>query len=306
MLFEVVKFMEEKVHPITQEWLDSLTEEQQRNLIETFKPITEIKAPEIKISDSAFDYLSGISETKKTVVKFLSTINLSSIIDSIAKPKRGLELYHGLEIEKYRKIRKMKASNLAELLGINKATLSKYSSGQIDVPASKAVEISEILNVSLDLLLKRKKRELKLGYIGRETCLYDFDYKKKTYVPTSTKYTLDKNLKDIADKLIVIRHKKPIYELGLPKDTILFITPGSEAISLGTTNRAAVCIQEKVGDSTIEYFTYVEPLKGKESDRDYSSSINYTYTKDGETFTCRLSKLQEMVKFVIHKAVIDF
>ena len=306
MLFEVVKYMEEKVHPIVQEWLASLTEDQQRTLIETFKPIAEIKAPEIKIPDSAFESLSGISETKKTVVKFLSTINLSSIIDSITKPKRGLELYHGLEIEKYRKIRKMKASNLAELLGINKATLSKYSSGQIDVPASKAVEISEILNVSLDLLLKRKKRELKLGYIGRETCLYDFDYKKKTYVPTSTKYALDKNLKDIADKLIVIRHKKPIYELGLPKDTILFITPGSEAISLGTTNRAAVCIQEKVGDSTIEYFTYVEPLKGKESDRDYSSSINYTYTKDGETFTCRLSKLQEMVKFVIHKAVIDF
>lgn len=306
MLFEVVKFMEEKVHPIIQEWLGSLTEDQQRNLIETLKPIAEIKAPEIKIPDSAIESLSGISETKKTVVKFLSTINLSSIIDIIAKPKKGLELYHGLEIEKYRKIRKMKASNLAELLGINKATLSKYSSGQIDVPASKAVEISEILNVSLDLLLKRKKRELKLGYIGRETCLYDFDYKKKTYVPTSTKYALDKNLEDIADKLIVIRHKKPIYELGLPKDTILFITPGSEAISLGTTNRAAVCIQEKVGDSTIEYFTYVEPLKGKDSDRDYSSSINYTYTKDGETFTCRLSKLQEMVKFVIHKAVIDF
>ena len=125
MLFEVVKMMEEKVHPIIQEWLDSLTEDQQRNLIETFKPITEIKAPEIKIPDSAFDSLSGISETKKTVVKFLSTINLSSIIDSITKPKRGLELYHGLEIEKYRKIRKMKASNLAELLGINKASLSK-------------------------------------------------------------------------------------------------------------------------------------------------------------------------------------
>lgn len=306
MISKVVKFMEEKVHPLIQEQLDLLTEEQKINIVEVLKPITEIKAPEVKIPDSLHKVISGMSETNKSIVKVLTTLNLSSIIDSIAKPKRGLELYRGLEIEKYRKIRKLKASNLAQLLGINKATLSKYSSGQIDVPASKAVEISEILNVSLDLLLKRKKRELKLGYIGRETCLYDFDYKKKTYVSTSTKYALDKNLKDIADKLIVIRHKKPIYELGLPKDTILFITAGSEAISLGTTNRAAVCIQEKVGDSTIEYFSYVEPLKGKDSDRDYSSSINYTYTKDGETFTCRLSKLQEMVKFVIHKAVIDF
>ena len=298
--------MEEKVHPIIQKQYDSLTDEQKEQLLLALKPLTEINIPEPKIPDSLPGVISDLNETGRNVAKILSAINLAAIVESIAKPKRGNDLYHGVEIEKYRKIRKIKASTLSGLLGVNKATLSKYSSGQIDIPASKAVEISEILNVSLDLLLKRKKRELKLGYIGKEAYLYDFDYKKKTYVPTSTTYALDRNLKEIADELIIIRYKKPIYELGLPRDTILFITEGSEAISLGTTKKAAVCIQEKVGDSTIEYFSYVEPLKGKESDRDYSSAINYTYTKDGETFTCRLSKLQQMVKFVIHKAVIDF
>ena len=298
--------MEEKVNPIIQKQYDSLTDEQKEQLLLALRPLTEINIPEPKMPDSLPEVISGLNETGRNVTKVLSAINLSAIIENIAKPKRGIELYHGVEIEKYRKIRKIKASTLSGLLGVNKATLSKYSSGQIDIPASKAVEISEILNVSLDLLLRRKKRELKLGYIGKEAYLYDFDYKKKTYVPTSTTYALDRNLKEIADELIIIRYKKPIYELGLPRDTILFITEGSEAISLGTTKKAAVCIQEKVGDSTIEYFSYVEPLKGKESDRDYSSAINYTYTKDGETFTCRLSKLQQMVKFVIHKAVIDF
>ena len=298
--------MEEKVHPIIQKQYDSLTDEQKEQLLLALRPLTEINIPEPKIPDSLPGVISNLNETGRNVSKILSAINLATIVESIAKPKRGTDLYHGVEIEKYRKIRKIKASTLSELLGVNKATLSKYSSGQIDIPSSKAVEISEILNVSLDLLLMRKKRELKLGYIGKEAYLYDFDYKKKTYVPTSTTYALDRNLKDIGDQLIIIRYKKPIYELGLPKDTILFITEGSEAISLGTTKKAAVCIQEKVGDSTIEYFSYVEPLKGKESDRDYSSAINYTYTKDGETFTCRLSKLQQMVKFVIHKAVIDF
>ena len=298
--------MEEKVHPIIQNQYDSLTDEQKEQLLLALRPLTEINIPEPKIPDSLPGVISDLNETGRNVAKILSAINLAAIVESIAKPKRGNDLYHGVEIEKYRKIRKIKASTLSGLLGVNKATLSKYSSGQIDIPASKAVEISEILNVSLDLLLKRKKRELKLGYIGKEAYLYDFDYKKKTYVPTSTTYALDRNLKDIADQLIIIRYKKPIYELGLPKDTILFITEGSEAISLGTTKKAAVCIQEKAGDATVEYFSYVEPLKGKESDRDYSSAINYTYTKDGETFTCRLSKLQQMVKFVIHKAVIDF
>ena len=298
--------MEEIVHPIIQKQYDSLTDEQKEQLLLALKPLTEINIPEPKIPDSLPGVISDLNETGRNVAKILSAINLAAIIESVAKPKRGNDLYHGVEIEKYRKIRKIKASTLSGLLGVNKATLSKYSSGQIDIPASKAVEISEILNVSLDLLLKRKKRELKLGYIGKEAYLYDFDYKKKTYVPTSTTYALDRNLKEIADELIIIRYKKPIYELGLPKDTILFITEGSEAISLGTTKKAAVCIQEKAGDATVEYFSYVEPLKGKESDRDYSSAINYTYTKDGETFTCRLSKLQQMVKFVIHKAVIDF
>lgn len=298
--------MEEKVHPIIQKQYDSLTDEQKEQLLLALKPLTEINIPEPKIPDSLPGVISDLNETGRNVTKVLSAINLAAIVESIAKPKRGADLYRGVEIEKYRKIRKIKASTLSGLLGVNKATLSKYSSGQIDIPASKAVEISEILNVSLDLLLKRKKRELKLGYIGKEAYLYDFDYKKKTYAPTSTTYALDRNLKEISDELIIIRYKKPIYELGLPRDTILFITEGSEAISLGTTKKAAVCIQEKVGDSTIEYFSYVEPLKGKESDRDYSSAINYTYTKDGETFTCRLSKLQQMVKFVIHKAVIDF
>lgn len=298
--------MEEKVHSIIQKQYDSLTDGQKEQLLLALKPLTEINVPEPKIPDSLPGVISDLNETGRNVAKILSAINLAAIVESIAKPKRGTDLYHGVEIEKYRKIRKIKASTLSGLLGVNKATLSKYSSGQIDIPASKAVEISEILNVSLDLLLKRKKRELKLGYIGKEAYLYDFDYKKKTYVPTSTTYALDRNLKEIVDELIIIRYKKPIYELGLPRDTILFITEGSEAISLGTTKKAAVCIQEKVGDSTIEYFSYVEPLKGKESDRDYSSAINYTYTKDGETFTCRLSKLQQMVKFVIHKAVIDF
>ena len=155
--------------------------------------------------------------------------------------------------------------------------------------------------------LEIEKREFKTGYIGKEIYLYDFDYKKKEYVPTSVAYSLDKNLEDLKDKnFIAIRHKKPIYELGLPKDTILFITEGADAIALGTTKKVAVCIQEKVGDMINEYFSYVEPLKSQESDKDYSSVINYTYKKDGETYVCRLSKLQKMIKFVIHKAVIDF
>ena len=308
-------------NPTLQEKIDALSPEEKERLAASLRLMGEtlskarIELPEIKIPDSVIntihettnDLSDNFKALSKTMSEVLSKIRLSLVIDNITKPQKGTGYYQGLEIEKYRKIRQMKAKDLSEALGIDKSTLSKYSSGSIDVPASKLVEISEILNVSLDLLLKMKNRELRTGYIGKEIYLYDFDYKKKEYVPTSVAYSLDKNLEDLKDKnFIAIRQKKPIYELGLPKDTILFITEGPDAISLGTTKKVAVCIQEKVGDTINEYFSYVEPLKSQESDKDYSSVINYTYKKDGETYVCRLSKLQQMVKFVIHKAVIDF
>ena len=308
-------------NPTLQEKINALSPEEKERLAASLRLMGEtlskarIELPEIKIPDSVINTIhettNSLSDNfkalSKTMSEVLSKIRLSLVIDNITKPQKGTGYYQGLEIEKYRKIRQMKAKDLSEALGIDKSTLSKYSSGSIDVPASKLIEISEILNVSLDLLLKMKNRELKTGYIGKEIYLYDFDYKKKEYVPTSVAYSLDKNLEDLKDKnFIAIRHKKPIYELGLPKDTILFITEGADAISLGTTKKVAVCIQEKDGDMTNEYFSYVEPLKSQESDKDYSSAINYTYKKDGETYICRLSKLQKMVKFVIHKAVIDF
>jgi transcriptional regulator with XRE-family HTH domain len=305
------------INPTLQKKLDSLTVEEKEQIAASLKILgetfskTRIELPKIELPEEFFERVSSINEGLKQIIRntsqVIAALNLSSLVENITAPKRGSGYYKGLEIEKYRKIRKIKAKDLSDALGIDKSTLSKYSSGTIDVPASKVIEISELLNVSLDLLLKRKDRELNLGYIGKEIYLYDFDYKKKAYVPTSTTYALDKNLEPLKDKnLIVIRYKKPIYELGLPKNTVLFITEGSEAIALGSTKKVAVCIQEKIGDNVIEYFSYVEPLRNPTSDKDYSSVINYTYVRDGETFTTRLSTLQKMVKFVIHKAVIDF
>ena len=190
-------------NPTLQERIDSLSPEEKERLAASLRLMGEtlskarIELPEIKIPDSVInaihettnDLSDNFKALSKTMSEVLSKIRLSLVIDNITKPQKGTGYYQGLEIEKYRKIRQMKAKDLSEALGIDKSTLSKYSSGSIDVPASKLVEISEILNVSLDLLLKMKNRELKTGYIGKGIYLYDFDYKKKEYVPTSAAYS---------------------------------------------------------------------------------------------------------------------
>lgn len=56
-------------------------------------------------------------------------------------------------IKDARKQRGMTQSELAEKLGVNRATLSKYENGQIDPTASQLMKISEILGVPLYYLL---------------------------------------------------------------------------------------------------------------------------------------------------------
>ena len=50
-------------------------------------------------------------------------------------------------IRKYRKAVGMTQADLAKKLGVNRATVSKYESGEIDPPASQIRAIGKILNV---------------------------------------------------------------------------------------------------------------------------------------------------------------
>lgn len=302
----MVKIMEEtNSRKIIEEKLKEFTPEQMEQVVANLnmfaKTISSIELPQPKFSEKD---INEMTQSLKAVSKAYSEMDLVSIVEKIAKSFHNNTTPKGIDIPKYCKLRKIKMQELSDAIGVSKTTMSRYVSGEIDMPASKALQVAEYLNVSLDLLFKRKNREMTLGYIGKEFYLHEYDYKKKEYVPTPMTYALDKNLEPLKDKnLIIIRYKKPIYELNLPNDAILFITEGSDAIDLGTTKKIAVCIKDDFDD---EFYTYIEPLQSESSDKDYSSVINYTYKKDGKTITVRLSKLKEMVKFVIHKAVIDF
>lgn len=76
-------------------------------------------------------------------------------------------------IRDVRKQEGMTQNELAEKLGINRATLSKYENGQIDPTISQLEKISEILDVSLfDLIPSEKHKSItdgfELGYWERE------------------------------------------------------------------------------------------------------------------------------------------
>ena len=83
----------------------------------------------------------------------------------------------GLKIREARKSVKMTQEQLAQVLGINRATLSKYESGIIDPPSSQLQAIATALGVSLLDLCGDHERELykagfDLGVYGTDHDIY--------------------------------------------------------------------------------------------------------------------------------------
>lgn len=65
----------------------------------------------------------------------------------------GVRIVHQNGIRKARKAAGMTQQKLADLLGVNRATVSKYESGAIDPPYSQMQNMSDVLGVSLHKLL---------------------------------------------------------------------------------------------------------------------------------------------------------
>ena len=266
---------------------------------------------EIWPKESREKLAAAMIDLKEKITGVKNNLEASGIFDALTKALRetgdNKGIYSGLAIKKYCRIREISEKRLCNMLDIDKSTLYKYEKGIIDVPATKLIQISEILNVSTDLLLKRKKRELKLGYLGNNVPLFEYNYKKQEIITSNVSYALDQNLKNFKERIQVIKYEKPIHELGLPRNSILFIVDKKQIdldAELPSDFGAFIEEKDKTGKVTEQYFSYIQKIVGK--DKDYSSAVNYNFEKDGRTYTCGVGKLKEMLSKIILKAVVDF
>lgn len=286
------------------------------NLYETATPAQkkEMEAYLEKVwpVESRLELANAFDKVAKNVKSIVNKLVASDIFDALNISQKQINAkkpinYSGLDIKKYCRVRGITEKQFCKQLGIEKSTVYKYERGGIDVPSTKLIQISDFLNVSTDLLLKRKNRELQLGFLGDTIPLLEYDYKKQALSKTNLQYALDKNLKGLEDKVQIIKYSKPIYELSLPKNAILFIVDKKDMnFDDGISEEFAALIEEKdkAGRVTDRYFSYIQRITG--TDKDYSSAVNYNYQKDGKTYTTSISKIKELVSKVILKAVIDF
>ena len=78
----------------------------------------------------------------------------------------------GKKIKELRKLKKYSQQEMADLLEVKKITYFKYENGEIEVPLSKLLKISEILNVTPnDLLGFEKEIGMKEKKDFYESCL---------------------------------------------------------------------------------------------------------------------------------------
>ena len=302
---------QKKIDEIIQKKIEALPESEKEQVLKNLQQAIEIIKPAVKKLDESIDAKVSLDEVTtpiqssvKKIQDALNSLKLSDFLKQIEESVADIPTYQGVEIERYRKLRHIQLKEICERMELNKSTLNKYQKGQLDIPASKLIMLSYILNVSVDLLLKKEKRTLSVGKLTKDVPLYQFDYSKKIFQRTSLKYAMDNSVKDYIDDLYVVRFPKPIYELNLPANTTLFLTKGSGAIKESFHHRIAVYMKDTENATDQEFFSYIEEIQGK--NKSYSSSTNFNYVKDGRTYTTSLKHLQESVIFVIHKAVIDF
>lgn len=64
----------------------------------------------------------------------------------------------GSKIKKYRELQKMTQKDIAEILGVEAGTISKYESGIIEPNIDSIKKLAEIFNITIDELLKDEKK----------------------------------------------------------------------------------------------------------------------------------------------------
>lgn len=119
-------------------------------------------------------------------------------------------------IKKARKKSKITQAQLAEKLGINRATLSKYETGQIPITVEQMERIANILNINIFELLSEASEGKKYLSLSSELSLYDF------FKYIGFEFIFDYDAGDGKERCLCIDHHKKK----------LFLVPADDAYNI--------------------------------------------------------------------------
>lgn len=171
--------MEKKSEEIINEWLNSLSDEQKNNLV---------KAVEQPLKD-----LSKIGEELKNVL-VPSITNLSECVPQYTTDDL-LVKYEGINIDLiHSKFPELTNKDIGVAIGVSESSFSKYIKLTTPIPVEKAIQLSSITGISLDLLLKQKERKIDDNFTANYNNIICYDLKTREKVNTKEEFNILKNI----------------------------------------------------------------------------------------------------------------
>ncbi len=171
--------MEKKSEDIINEWINSLSEEQKNNLV--------------KAVEQPFKDLSKIGDELKNVL-VPSITNLSECVppyttnDILAK-------YEGINIELiHNKFPELTNKDIGIAIGVSESSFSKYIKLTTPIPVDKAIQLSSVTGISLDLLLKQKERKIDANFTANYNNIVCYDLKTREKVNTKEEFNILNNI----------------------------------------------------------------------------------------------------------------
>lgn len=171
--------MSKKPEEIINEWVNSLSEEQKNNLV---------KAVEQPLKDlSKFgDELKGVLEPSIT--------HLAECIPEYTS-EDVLPKYEGINMELiHNKFPELSNKDIGIAIGVSESSLSKYNSLITPIPVEKAIQLSSVTGISLDLLLKQKERKIDDNFTANYNNIVRYNLKTREKVNTEEEFNILKNI----------------------------------------------------------------------------------------------------------------
>lgn len=211
--------------------------------------------------------------------------------------------YHGIEVESFLKRISPTAEikQLCQYTGITPSAMSKYISGESDIPGSKLIRISNALEVSSDLILKQKSLTDNVRFVDDKIKLYKFNSATGDIMIENQEYNLTSELPILDNYTQIVRFPEPLKFLGLKENSILVISKDVNLLDKLERPRIA-CLY----DWRKHQYFFAKIMRQKDRDGNYIDNNRFDYFDGVERRSCGKREMKEMFKFFVLKGFVDY
>lgn len=266
------------------EWFDSLNKEEQESFIKSAKKAAK------QIAQSNEELKKAIEPTAEVLAENLSTVSdRAKHFKTCFSDKK----YEGLDLDiildQYRG--GLNITDICRASGISPSSMTKYVKGTTEIPAEKLIVLSDISGISIDMLLKQKRRKLDANFVTEDLSICEFNLETKEMEIAKEKFNILSKIPNKSSFLKFYRFAQPVQLFGMEVRPIYIVDTSwdNPALYEGVPFVGLISLD---GQTTVKQ---ISPI-GRQYGIQTIKGIRY-FTK---------TDLKDMLKGIILKTIIDY